>query len=83
MLHVRVVCPPGSAGGLSDSLAADPGVRNLVVLPVAARYPDGDAVQFDLLTASANRVLRQLRALTAGRRHTPAKELLREDRYQR
>ena len=25
----------------------------------------------------------ELRALTAGRRHTPAKELLREDRYQR
>lgn len=65
MLHVRVVCPPGSAGCLADSLAADPGVRNLVVLPGTARRPDGDAVQFDLLTASANRVLRQLRALSA------------------
>jgi uncharacterized hydrophobic protein (TIGR00271 family) len=63
MLHVRVVCPPSSAGWLAESLAADPGVRNLVLLPGAARRPPGDAVQFDLLTASANRVLRQLRAL--------------------
>jgi uncharacterized hydrophobic protein (TIGR00271 family) len=68
MLHVRVVCPPSSAGWLAESLAADPGVRNLVLLPGAARRPAGDAVQFDLLTASANRVLRQLRALPASER---------------
>ena len=68
MLHVRVVCPPGSAGRLAKSLAADPGVRNLVVLPGAARRPVGDAVQFDLVTASANRVLEQLRALPASDR---------------
>jgi uncharacterized hydrophobic protein (TIGR00271 family) len=68
MLHVRVVCPPSSAGCLAESLAADPGVRNLVLLPGVARQPAGDAVQFDLLTASANRVLRQLRALPASER---------------
>jgi uncharacterized hydrophobic protein (TIGR00271 family) len=61
MLHVRVVCPPLSAGSLVESLAADPGVRNLVVLPGAARRPAGDAVQFDLRTAAANPVLRELR----------------------
>lgn len=68
MLHVRVVCPPRSAGYLVESLVAHPGVRNLVVLPGAARRPAGDAVQFDLLTSSANPVLRELRALSARER---------------
>ena len=47
MLHVRVVSPPGATDDLIGKLAADPGVRNLIVLPGAARHPDGDAVQFD------------------------------------
>ena len=62
MLHVRVVSPPGSTDRLVERLAADPGVRNLVVMRGAARQPDGDAVQFDLLTRFANPVLRELRA---------------------
>jgi uncharacterized hydrophobic protein (TIGR00271 family) len=62
MLHVRVVSPPGSTDHLVERLSADPGVRNLVVMPGAARRPDGDAVQFDLLTRFANPVLRELRA---------------------
>jgi uncharacterized hydrophobic protein (TIGR00271 family) len=65
MLHVRMVCPPGSTGHLVQNLSDDPGVLNLVVLPGAARRPTGDAVQFDLLTASANPVLRELRSLPA------------------
>jgi uncharacterized hydrophobic protein (TIGR00271 family) len=68
MLHVRVVCSPGSAGCLVERLAADPGVRNLVVLPGAARRPAGDAVQFDLVAASAYPVLRDLRGLSARHR---------------
>jgi uncharacterized hydrophobic protein (TIGR00271 family) len=62
MLHVRVVSTPGSTGHLVERLSADPGVRNLVVIRGAARRPDGDAVQFDLLTRFANPVLRDLRA---------------------
>lgn len=62
MLRVRVVSPPGSTERLVDRLGADPGVRNLVVLPGAARHPDGDAVQFELLTRFANPLLRELRA---------------------
>jgi uncharacterized hydrophobic protein (TIGR00271 family) len=62
MLHVRVVSPPGSTDDLVERLSADPGVRNLVVIRGAARHPDGDAVQFDLLTRFANPVLRELRA---------------------
>jgi uncharacterized hydrophobic protein (TIGR00271 family) len=62
MLHVRVVSPPGTTEDLTGRLAADPGIRNLIVLPGAARQPDGDAVQFDLLDQFANRVLAELRA---------------------
>ncbi|MGH3208351.1 MAG: DUF389 domain-containing protein [Trebonia sp.] len=62
MLHVLVVSPPGSTDQLVERLSADPGVRNLVVVRGAARRPEGDAVQFDLLTRFANPVLRELRA---------------------
>lgn len=50
-------------GRLVEALATDPGVLNLVVLTGAARRPDGDAVQFDLHTGSANPVFQQLRDL--------------------
>ena len=46
--------------------SAGPGIRNLVVMRGAARRPDGDVVQFDLLTRFANPVLRELRALSLG-----------------
>jgi uncharacterized hydrophobic protein (TIGR00271 family) len=66
MLHVRVATPADQTAGLVSLLAADPGVANLVVLPGAAREPDGDAVQFDLSNRAANPVLRQLRSRPAG-----------------
>jgi uncharacterized hydrophobic protein (TIGR00271 family) len=62
MLHVRVVSPPASTDHLVDRLSADPGIRNLVVVRGAARRPDGDSVQFDLLTRFANPVLEEVRA---------------------
>ncbi len=63
MLHVRVVSPQDLTPWLVSALTSEPGVRNLVVLPGAARHPAGDAVQFDLLNESANPVLRNLRRL--------------------
>ena len=63
MLHVRVVSPQDLTPRLVAALAGEPGVRNLVVLPGAARRPDGDALNFDLTDESANSVLRQLRRL--------------------
>jgi uncharacterized hydrophobic protein (TIGR00271 family) len=63
LLHVRVVSPAELTGRVVTELSEHPGVRNLVVLPGAAQRPDGDAVQFDLLNASANPVLHQLRRL--------------------
>jgi uncharacterized hydrophobic protein (TIGR00271 family) len=64
VLHVRVTSPPAVTGRLVDALTDDAGVLNLVVLPGAARTPDGDLVQFDVRTGSANPVFRQLRALS-------------------
>ena len=63
MLHVRIASPPDVTGRLVEVLTADPGVLNLIVLPGAARRPDGDAVQFDLRDSSANPVFRQLHEL--------------------
>jgi uncharacterized hydrophobic protein (TIGR00271 family) len=63
VLHVRVASPPDVTGQLVQTLLADNGVLNLVVLPGAARRPDRDAVQFDLRQGSANPVFRQLRRL--------------------
>ena len=63
MLHVRLVSPPAETGPLVAELAANPGVRSLVVLPGAARNPPGDAVLFDVHNESANPVLRRLRSL--------------------
>ena len=68
MLHVQVVSPAEVTEELVAALTADPGVVNLVVVRAAAAYPDGDAVQFDLATASANPVLQRLRDLGLTRR---------------
>ena len=63
--HVRLVSPPDQTKGLVGLLAADPGVSNLVVLPGTAQRPDGDAVQFDVRSGSANSVFRELKAFQA------------------
>ena len=68
MIHVRVVSPSDVTPRLIEALHANPGVLGLVVLEGAARGPDGDAVQFDVITAEANRVLNQLRSLELDRR---------------
>ena len=60
MLHIRLVAPADVTERLVDDIGADSGVRNLVVVPLAAR-PGGDAVQFDVTDASANEVLQKLR----------------------
>ncbi|HEY6480283.1 MAG TPA: DUF389 domain-containing protein [Streptosporangiaceae bacterium] len=66
MLHVRVASPAALTPAVVSLVAGDPGVINLVVLPGAARDPDGDAIQFDLATAAANPVLGRLRELQPG-----------------
>ena len=60
--HVRLVSPPDQTERLVGLLDGDSGISNLVVLPGRARRPDGDAVQFDVRSQSANSVFRQLEA---------------------
>ena len=63
MLHARVVSPCDTTAQLVAELGADPAVVNLIVLPAAARNPDGDAVQFDMLRERANDVIAHLHEL--------------------
>jgi uncharacterized hydrophobic protein (TIGR00271 family) len=49
-------------------LGGNAGVLNLVVLEGAAHNPAGDSLQFDVITAEANRVLDELRRLKLDRR---------------
>jgi uncharacterized hydrophobic protein (TIGR00271 family) len=74
MLHVRVVSPAHVTGQLVDRLNTDSGVVNVVVLPATGTRPDGDAVQFDVMIASANQVLRQLRDFGLDRESSVAVE---------
>jgi hypothetical protein len=63
MFQVHLVSPREESDQLVGLLTADPGVRNIVVLPDSARRPDGDVIQFDLAAVSANpgprRILRR------------------------
>src|SRR5580704_13556110 len=60
--HVRLVSAPDRTGELVETLAADSGVSNLLVLSGAAVGPASDAIQFDLRSRSANSVFRHLQA---------------------
>jgi uncharacterized hydrophobic protein (TIGR00271 family) len=62
MLHVRIVSPPPVTGPLVEHLTADAGVTNVVVMRGAA-VPEGDALQFDLQSGSANAILQELQRL--------------------
>lgn len=68
MIHIRAVSPADVTSTLVASLASRPGVLNLIVLAGAARHPDGDAVQFDVINAEANEVLAEMRRLDVARR---------------
>jgi len=63
VIHIRAVSPTDVTPRLVESLTANSGVVNLIVLPRVARNPDGDSLQFDVITAEANRVLGKLRSL--------------------
>jgi hypothetical protein len=51
-----------------EALSRNTGVLNLVHLPATSRMPKGDAFQFDVITAEANKVLHLLRSLEIDRR---------------
>ena len=74
--HVRLVSLPDRTNDLVEALAADGGVSNLLVLPGAAREPDGDAVQFDVRPRSANSVFQNLQVFQHDHSGTVAVEYL-------
>jgi uncharacterized hydrophobic protein (TIGR00271 family) len=63
MLHVRVISPTASTPQVENVLTREEAVVHLVVLPGAARAPDGDLVEFDVVREGATAVLDRLRAL--------------------
>jgi uncharacterized hydrophobic protein (TIGR00271 family) len=63
MLHARVIAPAGRADEVVETLAANPGVTNLVVLAGAARRPAGDLVMCDVAREAADELLDDLAAL--------------------
>ena len=60
--HLRVATSGEVTERVVALLATEPGVSNLVVLPGAARGPEGDAVQCDVRSSAANSVLTRLKA---------------------
>ena len=68
MIHIRAVSPTDVTPRLVESLSGNGGVLNLVVLPGVAHNPDGDSLQFDVITAEANHVLDELRRFELARR---------------
>ncbi len=67
MIHIRAVSPTAVTSQVVEVLDANDGVVNLVVLEGVARNPEGDALQFDVITAEANRILDELRRLEVDR----------------
>jgi uncharacterized hydrophobic protein (TIGR00271 family) len=68
LIHIRAVSPADVTPRLVESLGANDGVVNLVVVKGVARNPDGDSLQFDVITAEANRVIDELRRHELDRR---------------
>ncbi len=67
MYHVRVASPLDSTPRILELLGSSSGALNVTVHPGAARYPDGDVVECDLVPEVAGALIHQLREL--GPRH--------------
>lgn len=63
MLHLRMTLPVDLSPAVVAALEDDPRVTGLVVLPGAARRPDGDAVLCDVAREGASDVLARLERL--------------------
>ncbi|MEV0389669.1 DUF389 domain-containing protein [Nonomuraea sp. NPDC050643] len=63
MLHLRLICPAARTAEALTVLEDCPGVTNIVVLPGAARVPEGDLIFCDAARESANEVLGKLKWL--------------------
>jgi uncharacterized hydrophobic protein (TIGR00271 family) len=74
--HLRIAGPHDWTERVVALLATEPGVSNLVVLQGAARRPEGDAVQCDVVSSAANSVLSQLKAMRDDRATPVAIEIV-------
>jgi uncharacterized hydrophobic protein (TIGR00271 family) len=63
MLHLRVITPADRTRRVCSLVEGHVGVTNVVVLPGAARVPEGDVVECDVAREAANEVFDALRAL--------------------
>lgn len=63
MLHLRITAPTDLASSAVEILEADPAVSGLVVIPSAARKPEGDLVLADVAREAADSVIGRLRSL--------------------
>lgn len=63
MVHVRAVSPPGLTDRIDQALIAHPCVFDVSVARGAARRPDGDRIECDVLTGAVNEVLGSLRGI--------------------
>jgi uncharacterized hydrophobic protein (TIGR00271 family) len=76
MVHLRIVAPPGKAESALEMLESCPSVINVIVLPGAARKPDGDVILCDVAREDASVVIEDLRALDIHREGSIAVELV-------
>jgi uncharacterized hydrophobic protein (TIGR00271 family) len=63
MVHLRIVAPPDRSEKVIDLLEASASTSNLIVLPGAARKPDGDVILCDVAREDASVVIDDLREL--------------------
>jgi uncharacterized hydrophobic protein (TIGR00271 family) len=63
VLHLRVITPPDRTAAAEELLSSSPAAIHLVVLPGAARNPDGDLVMCDVVREGASEVIEGLRRL--------------------
>jgi uncharacterized hydrophobic protein (TIGR00271 family) len=62
VLHLRLIVPPVRLAAVEELLRGDIAVTHVVVLPGAARSPEGDVVECDVVREGANDVLGRLKA---------------------
>jgi uncharacterized hydrophobic protein (TIGR00271 family) len=67
MLHLRVITPADRTRKVCSLLEGHVGVASVVVLPGAARRPEGDVVECDVAREAVNEVFDALRALNIHR----------------
>lgn len=76
MVHLRIVAPPDRAAAALDLLEQAESVCNVIVLPGAARRPDGDMILCDVAREETSVILSELKALEIHKYGSIALELI-------